>query len=140
MRGRKPVENPHTHQKRTPRPKLPASRPRCPRHLSVEARGQWRELAGELESSGRMSPAFASVLASAAVAAARCLEVQAELATEADPKRALSLARLLNTCLQSRLRYLAELGLTPARSPNVGEKARQTDYERFVEEGMRLVS
>ena len=102
-------------------PVIDGDAPDCPPHLNVEAQGEWARLAGPLHDAGILTLADRAALAAYCQCYGRWVEAEERLAAtptmlktpsgfvQQSPWLAVS-----NKQLELMVRYMAELGLTPA--------------------------
>jgi P27 family predicted phage terminase small subunit len=122
VRGRKP--KPRALAKRGAKADAPASLkalPRCPDHLSADARKEWRRLATPLHNAGVLTIADRAALAAYCVAWARWVEAERKLAetpallkTPSGYVQQSPWLTVANKQLELMGRFMAELGLTPS--------------------------
>lgn len=121
MRGRKPIADAR------PLPASLAALPRCPDHLSADARKEWRRLAGPLHKMGVLTVCDRAILAAYCQAWARWVEAERRLAetppllkTPSGYVQQSPWLAVANKQMELMARAMAELGLTPSARSRLG--------------------
>ena len=148
MRGRKP--KPRALAKRGAKADAPASLtalPRCPDHLSAEARKEWRRLATPLHKAGVLTVADRAALAAYCQCWSRWAEAERWLAeTPALLKTPSGYVQqspwlgVANKQLELMARFMAELGLTPSARMRVPAMQAEPEHEPIAKIEIVLVS
>ena len=124
-------------------PKPQAKAPPCPRHLSKEARKEWRRISKELLTLGLLTAVDRAALAAYCQAWARW--VQAEEAMSADDFKPVAITDtgyehaspwigIANNALKQMKAFLTEFGLTPASRSrvSVAKPEKKDPYSEFL--------
>jgi len=129
MRGRKPKPtalklldgNPGKRQINGAEPKPPASLPSCPPHLSPVAKAEWKRIARSLNQVGLLTQVDRTTMAGYCQCYGRWVEAEEKLAetpailrTPAGYIQQSPWLSISNKQLELMVKYMAELGLTPA--------------------------
>ena len=129
MRGRKPKPtalklaegNPGKRRINGAEPKPPRSLPDCPDHLSMEAKAEWHRIAESLNQTGLLTQVDRANIAAYCQCYGRWVEAEQRLAETPPILRMPSgyiqqspWLTISNKQLELMVKYMAELGLTPA--------------------------
>ena len=134
MRGRKPkptalkelAGNPGKRKSNAQEPSLRRAIPQCPKHLSAEAKREWKRMATELYNAGLLTNIDRSALAAYCQAWARWAQAERILAKKGTviltsfgnliQSPYLSIA---NTAVEQMRKFLTEFGMTPSSRSRV---------------------
>jgi P27 family predicted phage terminase small subunit len=151
MRGRRPkptelkrlAGNPGKRPLNQDEPTFTANAMRCPRHLTDEAKKEWRRVTRELQSAGLLTNVDRAALAAYCQAWANWVEAMQALEKEdkvcvtdkgyAHPNPWVGIA---NKALEEMRRWMTEFGMTPSSRSRVKvEKPAEPDpFEEFVKQ------
>ena len=107
-------------------PKPPTSLPPCPRHLTGEARREWRRMGGELARMGVVTVVDRAALAAYCMAWARWVEAEGQVAKLGTIVKTANgnliqnpYLAVANRALEQMTRLAAEFGMTPSSRSRV---------------------
>ena len=148
MRGRKPkpaalkeLEGNPGKRAINPEPKFSSRMPRCPEHLTGEARKEWKRVVHELHYAGLLKVTDRAVLAAYCQAWADWVEACRELdgaakvcTTDKGYEYPNPWIGIRNGAMESLRKMMAELGMTPSSRSRVKVDTPEVEdpFERFV--------
>ena len=133
--GRKPTPtalrqlrgNPGKRPMNEQEPKPRAVLPRCPAHLSAEAKAEWKRMAGKLYQLGLLTELDTTALSLYCQSYGRWVQAELKLAqfgllikTPNDQPAQSPYPSIANKCMEQMKSLLAEFGMTPSSQPDGG--------------------
>lgn len=115
-------------------PKLASTLPPCPRHLSAEAKREWRRMGGELARMGVVTAVDRAALAAYCQAWARWVDAEGQVARLGTIVKTANgnliqnpYLAVANRALEQMTRLAAEFGMTPSSRSRVQVAARDDE-------------
>ena len=135
--------NPGKRALNTREPQYVAKAPPCPRHLTTEARREWRRVARELLGQGLLQTVDRAALAAYCQAWARWVEAEQQMAapgfqmvitTDKGYAHVSPWFQVATQSLKQMKTFLTEFGLTPASRSRIQtpERTEADEFEEFI--------